>query len=343
MRKGPSQEEDVWMRQTCSWLRDDRKDWFTVAQLKAAKCKHVFSFNKAESKEHVDKLVLAGKLLAASAVLITEDAVPQTGDENMFFPEEYHVPSIRRRLAPDSSKSLKLTTLSHFYRRRHQPEGGAKKRGAPRRRANPDAEESELAGKLTDFLDKDLLMFNRVERVLAESGDKESPVPETVVMQREYFYPLETRCSSLAPAICCPDTVDYDIPASMFSIVVKLVDLGKPANLQLPCWRAVAEDRAGTCRKHLDCSAAADKQTLMEVAKGAATSKFCHLGKDALRFLEESRQLRWLACCQMQGAYKDLRQHSKNHWPEATIFANWWTSAEDYILFLSLLTELIHT
>ena len=112
----------------------------------------------------------------------------------MFFPEEYHVPSIRRRLAPDSSKSLKLTTLSHFYRRRHQPEGGAKKRGAPRRRANPDAEESELAGKLTDFLDKDLLMFNRVERVLAESGVKESPVPETVVMQREYFYPLETRC-----------------------------------------------------------------------------------------------------------------------------------------------------
>ena len=72
MRKGPSQEEDVWMRQTCSWLRDDRKDWFRVAQLKAAKCKHVLSFNKAESKEHVDKLVLAGKLLAASAVLITE-------------------------------------------------------------------------------------------------------------------------------------------------------------------------------------------------------------------------------------------------------------------------------
>ena len=34
----------------------------------------------------------------------------------------------------------------------------------------------------------------------------------------------------------------------------------------------------------------------------------------------------------MQTEYNELRQHSKSTWPEATIFASWWTSAEDYIL-----------
>ena len=45
----------------------------------------------------------------------------------------------------------------------------------------------------------------------------------------------------------------------------------------------------------------------------------------------ESRFLRWLACSQLQTQYVELRR-SKNHWPEASVFALWWTAAEDFIL-----------
>ena len=365
-RTAQQKEDDACVQQICTWLLQERKDWFTVAQLKVAKNKYVFDFNKQTAQTYIQRLAKAGKLIGTSAVLPKvgqcevylpmisfetplEEAVPQTFDENLFFPEKYDVSNMQRRLAPGSSRNLNLKILTQLYRKRHQPEGTGKKRGAPRRRVDAETDDAQLAQNLAQTLDRENSIFAKVARALDASQREQSHACESLVFQQEYYYPQKTRCrryttgtvgaqgiSRLARAICFPDTLDYDIVASMFNIVVQLVDLVKPKGVELPSWRAVVADRANTCRQELDCSEATGKHVLIEVACGAVVTKFSHLGDRAVRFLnalsDESRQLRWLACSQMQKEYNELRQHSRNTWPEASIFSSWWTSAEDYIL-----------
>ena len=147
-RTTQQREDDACVQQICTWLRQERKDWFTVAQLKVAKNKYVFDFNKQTAQTYIQRLAKAGKLIGTSAVLPKvgqcevylpmisfetplEEAVPQTFDENLFFPEKYDVSNMQRRLAPGSSRTLNLKILTQLYRKRHQPEGTGKKRGTP--------------------------------------------------------------------------------------------------------------------------------------------------------------------------------------------------------------------
>ena len=106
--------------------------------------------------------------------------------------------------------------------------------------------------------------------------------------------------SRLTRAICFPDTADYDISASMFTIVVQLLDLVQPKDIAIPSWCAVAESRSGVCANQLKCTESVGKQILMEVANGAAVTSFPNIHKQGLAFLTalstESRFLRGLAC-----------------------------------------------
>ena len=169
-----------------------------------------------------------------------------------------------------------------------------------------------------------------------------------VPVQRQYFYPVEGRCrrylqengaqncSRLARAISCPETRDFDLHASMFTIVVQLADKVQPENLDISAWRKVAADRKKVCTNTLQCTEHEGKQILMEVANGASVSKFKDLQRNAIAFLDklstESRELRWLACSQLPDFYKQKNNQKKPGWPEATTFSLWWTVAEDFIL-----------
>ena len=199
------------------------------------------------------------------------------------------------------------------------------------------------------MIDKERTLYREIQDARPDLPDASD---QNVTVQRSYFYPMDLRCRRfvsdvgaqnlcrLTRSICCPDTTDYDVTASMFTIVVQLFDLVKPADFAIPSWRAAAKDRATVCSAHLKCNEALGKQILMEVANGASPHKFENLTKQGMTFLKalssESRHLRWLACSQMQAEYGQLRRHSKNNWPEATIFAAWRTPAEDHILQVML-------
>ncbi|CAE7325810.1 unnamed protein product, partial [Symbiodinium sp. CCMP2456] len=271
----------------------------------------------------------------------------------MVFTEEYWVKGVQSRLAGDCSRSVNIRTLAEAYKKRFASHATAKKKGAPRRSTDPEGTvvNSKLSENLRSVLEKQKTLYQEVLQAKSvEQQDRtESTEPNLhVTLQRSYFYPMDIRCrrfstehgaqniSRLTRAICFPDTADYDISASMFTIVVQLFDLVQPEGMAIPSWRAVAANRSAVCINKLKCTDAVGKQILMEVANGAAVTNFPNIQKQGLAFLTalstESRLLRWLACTQLHAEYLQLRRGSRNHWPEANIFAVWWNAAEDYIL-----------
>ena len=98
--------------------------------------------------------------------------------------------------------------------------------------------------------------MNKERTLYREIQDARLDLPDAsdqnVTIQRSYFYSMDLRCRRfvsdvgaqnvcrLTRSICCPDTTDYDVTASMFTIVVQLFDLVKPADFAIPSWRAVA-------------------------------------------------------------------------------------------------------
>ncbi|CAE7784270.1 unnamed protein product, partial [Symbiodinium necroappetens] len=217
-------EEKQTVQQLRQWLCEERKDWFTLNQLKTAKSKFVFNFSKQEAQNVIENMVKQGKIISAPITL------PKVGQTTIFLPTY----SCEKALGD-------VVPLKH---------------------------------------------------------DQNLVFTEEYNVERVY-------------------TTDYDVASSMFTIVVQLFDLVKPADCDIPSWRAVAK-----------------------VANGASHDKFEELNKQAVTFLKalsnESRLLRWLACSQMQAEYGQLRRHSKNNWPEASIFAAWWNPAEDHILQVML-------
>lgn len=368
--QGHKEDQKEAMRQIRQWLVDERKEWFTVAQLKNAKAKYVFPFSKQDAQEVVQKMVSGGQLLAAPAVLpkvghatlyiplyackkLLGEVVSLDHDANMVFTEEYSVKGVQSRLAGDCSRSVNILTLAESYKKRFTSHTTTKKKGAPRRGTDPEVavNNSKLSENLRSVLEKQKALYQEVlqaKSVEQENGTESTEPNLHVTLQRSYFYPMDIRCrrfstehgaqnvSRLTRAICFPDTADYDISASMFTIVVQLVDLVQPEGVVIPSWRAVAANRRAVCANKLKCTEAVGKQILMEVANGAAVTNFPNIHKQGLAFLTtlstESRLLRWLACSQLHAEYLQLRRSSRNHWPEANIFAVWWNAAEDYIL-----------
>ncbi|CAE7461722.1 unnamed protein product [Symbiodinium sp. CCMP2592] len=355
------QEESV--SQLRDWLVAERKDWFTAAQLKSAKAKFVFNFNRCDAQQVIDKMLASGRLVAAPTVLpkvgqttlylpvyfcekSLDAVVSLVHDTEMTFIEAYHVSGVRSRLAADSSRSLNIRTLAENYKKKDAAQQPNKKKGAPKRNADVDAADSSIWEDLIQALDRQTSLHREVLEAAQEADSTDENL--YVKVQRQYFYPRDIRCrryvtevgaqsmSRLTRAICCPQTADYDIASAMFNIVVQLCDMVQPTGLEIPSWRAIATNRSRVCSDQLKCTESVGKKILTEVANGAMPSNFKDIPKQGLAFLTalstESRRLRWLACSQLQSHYLQLRRGSRTQWPEASIFALWWTAAEDLIL-----------
>ena len=292
------QEEAV--RQLRDWLRAERKDWFTAAQLKAAKAKLVFNFNRSDAQEVIDKMMASGQLVSAPIVLPkvgqTKLYVPiyfckhslgamvsVDHDAEMTFIEEYHVSGVRSRLAADCSRSLNIRTLAENYKKKRSTQLPGKKKGAPRRDTDVDAADSDVSKDLLNALEKQTSLHREVLGAVSATEQQGTDSTEEnlyVTVQRQYFYPTDIRCrryltevgaqsvSRLTRAICCPHTADYDISSAMFNIVVQLCDVVQPTGLDIPSWRAVATNRSPVCSEQLKCTESVGKKILTEVANG---------------------------------------------------------------------------
>ena len=360
VQKARRSEQDRTMEEIQGWLVQDRKDFFTAAQVKNCRTRTFLTFDRKNAQDILDKLEGDGRLLSLSTVLqkagqttiylprisaqkALGEVIPLGPDENMCFTEEFSMTQMRQRLAPEASRMLNLKTLAKSYKQRKA--GDSKKKGIKRKQVNEHDSDVKLGEELAIMQDKDADFFEEI-KTLAEAGEQSAD--GVVAVQREYFYSRKERsrrfvkqrgaqsCSRLARAVCCPSTRDLDLHASMFNIVVQLVDALVVPDLDLPAWRAVAADRKKVCEDKLHCSEAEGKQLLLETANGASMDKNSRLSADGQKFLQElsdeSRALRWLACTQLPDLYTEIRGQKKSGWPEATVFSYWWTAAEDYIL-----------
>ncbi|CAE7525164.1 unnamed protein product [Symbiodinium natans] len=297
-------EHNQYVKDIKEWLVQEHKDFFTAAQVRSAKASASFSFSRKDADTVLEKLAEDGHLLSESTVL------PKAGLTTIYLPR---IPAKKALGDVD----LKLT-----------------ENGSDGKLGEDLARRAEQEGELFEEI-----------KSLAESGEVDAD--GLVTVQRQYFYPRQVRsrriakqrgaqtCSRLARAICCPHGRDVDVRASMFTVVVQLVEALSVPDMDISAWRAVAADRQKVCVERLSCSEAEGKQLLLEIANGAAVSQASRLQGGAATFLQqlsdESRELRWLACSQLPALYKEQR-NQKSNWPESTVFAYWWTAAEDYVL-----------
>ena len=164
-------EQKQAVQQIRQWLCDERKDWFTLAQVTNAKSNFVFNFNKHEAQNVIEKMVDDGKMVSAPALLTKVgqttiflpiysyenaigDVVPMKQDhQKLVFTEKYSVYHVCSRLAPTTfSRSLNLKTLAQLYRRRLQ--GSSKKKSAPKRSRNADVDDVKVPQALEDVMDQ---------------------------------------------------------------------------------------------------------------------------------------------------------------------------------------------
>ena len=209
--QGHKEDQKEAMRQIRQWLVDERKEWFTVAQLKNAKAKYVFPFSKQDAQEVVQKMVSGGQLLAAPAVLpkvghatlyiplyackkLLGEVVSLDHDANMVFTEEYSVKGVQSRLAGDCSRSVNILTLAESYKKRFTSHTTTKKKGAPRRGTDPEVavNNSKLSENLRSVLEKQKALYQEVlqaKSVEQENGTESTEPNLHVTLQRSYFYP----------------------------------------------------------------------------------------------------------------------------------------------------------
>ena len=64
------EEEKQTVQQIRQWLCDERKDWFTLNQLKTAKSKFVFNVNKQEVQNVIEKMANEGKMTSAPTTFL---------------------------------------------------------------------------------------------------------------------------------------------------------------------------------------------------------------------------------------------------------------------------------
>ena len=81
-------------RMIMDWLLEEGKDWFTMAQLRSAKTKVVFPFNRADAQEYVDGLVEAGLLMCQTTIL------PKGSKTQIYLPRLAAKKSLGRRHSP---------------------------------------------------------------------------------------------------------------------------------------------------------------------------------------------------------------------------------------------------
>ena len=356
------------------WMIQVKKDFCTRGQLRSVKGKHAWT---AFSRQDVDDLLDAlatQKLMHKSSLTLPKlgltdvfspkicttksmmEIINMKHDESAAFPEAYDCQSLRRHMLSHKGRLANNEVLqqSHRTKAKELKKGKGGGAGVPTKEQRVLQDDQEaLVQTMCNQIRQEQALFTEVQNYLEDGVGVEQ---HEMVVQRTYSYKLETRCrrsvngsgaqsfSKVFRNIVCKNMRDFDFHASMFTIVVQLVDkLDASFNDVLPSlksWRAIADGRQAVCEDILQCSPVRGKALLLQVANGQAVSSADDVCEKGQKFLEElskeSRCLRWLARSQCPELYEKVKDGThgfkQSSWPEATVFSYWWYSAEDYCL-----------
>ena len=356
------------------WMIQVKKDFCTRGQLRSVKGKHAWT---AFSRQDVDDLLDAlatQKLMHKSSLTLPKlgltdvfspkicatksmmEIINMKHDESAAFPEAYDCQSLRRHMLSHKGRLANNEVLqqSHRTKAKELKKGKGGGAGVPTKEQRVLQDDQEaLVQTMCNHIRQEQALFTEVQNYLEDGVGVDQ---HEMVVQRTYSYKLETRCrrsvngsgaqsfSKVFRNIVCKNMRDFDFHASMFTIVVQLVDkLDASFNDVLPSlksWRAIADGRQAVCEDILQCSPVRGKALLLQVANGQAVSSADDVCEKGQKFLEElskeSRCLRWLARSQCPELYEKVKDGThgfkQSSWPEATVFSYWWYSAEDYCL-----------
>ena len=353
------------------WMIQVKKDFCTRGQLRSVKGKHAWT---AFSRQDVDDLLDAlatQKLMHKSSLTLPKlgltdvfspkicatksmmEIINMKHDESAAFPEAYDCQSLRRHMLSHKGRLANNEVLqqSHRTKAKELKKGKGGGAGVPTKEQRVLQDDQEAL--VQTMCKQEQALFTEVQNYLEDGVGVEQ---HEMVVQRTYSYKLETRCrrsvngsgaqsfSKVFRNIVCKNMRDFDFHASMFTVVVQLVDkLDASFNDVLPSlksWRAIADGRQAVCEDILQCSPVRGKALLLQVANGQAVSSADDVCEKGQKFLEElskeSRCLRWLARSQCPELYEKVKDGThgfkQSSWPEATVFSYWWYSAEDYCL-----------
>ncbi|CAE7208891.1 unnamed protein product, partial [Symbiodinium natans] len=362
-----------------AWMIDVNKDWCTPSQIKTVKGKHFWKAFSRQDAENILKALADNKLMLQSTLTLqkqglTEIFAPQIHTEKSMkevvnmdhhgctvFPEVYDCEALRQHMLEHKGRLAndKVLLQAHKKRLNDLKKSKASGAGAPTKVQRTVQENQE---NMIQTMGARLRMEQQLFDDMQKCVEQDVELLE-MVMQRTYSYKLQHRCRRMVDGfgaqsfsrvfrnIVCKNTRDFDFHASMFTIVVQMVDkLGVAYHKtlkDLAAWRAVAKTREKVCAEILQCSQTRGKALLLQVACGRALSSaddICETGQKFLHDLsKESRCLRWLARSQCPDLYLSAKDGAaalkQSSWPEATVFAYWWNAAED--LCLSSILDLV--
>jgi hypothetical protein len=356
-----------------SCLIAEKRDYCTAAQLKNTKGRRPFqSFTRAEAESVLESLarnnymrsttVCLPKLGTANVFLPflklakgLHEVVPGQHDDKLSFFETYDWPNLSAACMAGVRVANQYTLRTALAARHIKIKNRRSGPGVSTKQQRAEAEEcAACLANLDQHIEREKHILSSAQEHIAAQDDPEKV--KLVSIPRSYRYHSEWRSrryvigagaqslSRVFRTAVQANVRDFDFHCSMFTIVVQLVDrLSEKqacALLDLPAWRAVAQDRASVCTDRLHCTEQKGKELLIQTACGQQVSVCSELDSDAQTFLrqvsEESRILRWLACSQLPDLWEAVKSgtcgHEKSAWPEATVFSYWWTSAEDYCL-----------
>ncbi|CAE7221957.1 unnamed protein product, partial [Symbiodinium microadriaticum] len=368
-----------------SWMIQVKKDFCTPGQLRSVKGKHAWTaFSRQDVDDILDALA-AQKLMHKSSLTLPKlgltdvfspkvsttksmtDVIDVKHDNSAAFPEAYDCQSLQRHMLSHKGRLANNQVLQQAHRTKAKElkkgKGGGAGVPTKEHRMLQDDQEA-LVQTMCNHIRQEQALFTEMQNYLEDGGV--GVEQHEMVVQRTYAYKLETRCrrsvngsgaqsfSKVFRNIVCKNMRDFDFHASMFTLVVQLVDkLDTSFNETLPslkAWRAIANNRQRVCEDILQCSPVRGKALLLQVANGQAVSSADDISEKGQQFLEdlskESRCLRWLARSLCPDIYEKVKDGTdgfkQSSWPEATVFSYWWYSAEDYCLssMLDLLRDL---
>ncbi|OLP72924.1 hypothetical protein AK812_SmicGene48023 [Symbiodinium microadriaticum] len=128
-------EEKQAVQQIRQWLCEERKDWFTLNQLKTAKSKFVFNFNKQEVQNVIENMVKQGKMISAPITL------PKVGQTTIFLPTYSCEKALGDVVPVKHDQNLVFTEEYNVERVCSRP---SKKKGAPKRNTTADVDDVKL-------------------------------------------------------------------------------------------------------------------------------------------------------------------------------------------------------
>lgn len=136
-------------------------------------------------------------------------------------------------------------------------------------------------------------------------------------------------------AVCCADTVDWDIQNTVFTLVPHLMSLLKPRPVvpgsSLDAVRHIAADRTIASRD-VGLSPSKGKELFARVLHGGSLPEEYKNMPFFQRLRGEARLLRWVSLSACPDLYDTIRQEPARKFPESSIFHFWWTPVEDAIL-----------